>query len=136
MKDVFDIKKAVKGIISSALSSGSISARIFDGRPKTYKGNYIVVAHVSTTNETLQDSVLYVRIHVPNLVMQTEGVTDNSQPDIATLEAISKVVTPALDDIQSGDYAIFVEWAPTIENEPDLNEHYVSIRLNVKIINN
>lgn len=135
MKDVFDIKAAVKGIIYPLLSANGISAKIYDVKPDGYKGIYIVVAHVSTTNETLQDSVVYVRVHVPNLVLNISGATDDSQPDNETLERITKVLTPALDNVQAGNYMMYIEWAPNIESEPEMKYHYVAIRLKIEIVN-
>lgn len=73
------------------------------------------VSHASA-NQT-GNSYGNINIHVPNLKNQTSEnptVTDNTQPDIARMKAISEKVIEAIEDYRGEDFFIYLEEAGEI----------------------
>lgn len=122
-----------------ALNVDEVKAAISGGvykstRPINSKKIDVVIGCLPTNNLQLQTAVANVNIHVPNLVLSANGITDNSQPDFANLRSISTLLISLLRDQWRDDHW-FDAQQQSIFAETDIHEHYSNIRVNFFTIN-
>lgn len=108
----------------------AISGKVYkDNRPINSGKEDIVVNSLPINFEQVQQAVLNVNIHVPNLELNINGVQDNTQPNLARLETITDLVITAVKDHVGSDYWFFIQQQNVFPSDP-LGEYYSNIRIN------
>lgn len=92
-------------------------------RPKNSAKEDIVVNVITMNADPMQEGVLNVNIHVPNLVL----ATDDTQPDIERMDKIATALIPKLADIWGPDWNFRIEEPAT--PVPDGNNWFMNIRI-------
>lgn len=119
-------------------SSIAVSGGIYKlSRPLNSAKEDIVVNSITLNADQLQEGVLNVNIHVPNLTLEIGGVTDNSQPNFSRLKALTDTVVGILIDqwADDGSYNFSVQQPGNPIAEPDINQHYSNIRIEFFSVN-
>lgn len=114
--------------LTSSITS-AISGKVYkDRRPDNSDKEDIVVNSLPINFEQVQQAVLNVNIHVPNLKLNINGVQDNSQPDRVRLDTITDLVMTAVKDHVGSDYWFFIQQQNVFPSE-NFMEHYSNIRI-------
>ena len=88
-------------IQSGVKNTSAITGGIFKNRrPKDSQKEDIVVRALTMNAEQIQEGVINVNIHVPNLKLSS----DSTQPDETRFKAITEIVLAALNDYRGFDY--------------------------------
>lgn len=116
--------------VKTAISGGVYKEK----RPINSTKEDVVIGCLPTNNLQLQTTVANVNIHVPNLVLNTNGIQDNTQPDFARLRTLTTLLIAKLKDQWAADYWFDVQQQNTFSEE-ELNEHYSNIRVNFYSLN-
>lgn len=128
MRDTFDIDSLIYKAVNMPLITSAISGKVYKrSRPLNPDKVDIVVGSLPVNNEQLQRTVVNVNIHVPNLKLSINGITDNTQPDLVKLKTVTALVISALDDKAFTDYYFDVQQQVLFE---DGAEYYSNIRIN------
>ncbi|MBF9252485.1 hypothetical protein I2I11_04195 [Pontibacter sp. 172403-2] len=78
--------------------TGIISGSIWQHqRPANSRNEDVVINSLALTNQQLQQGVVNVNIHVPNLKLNLDGATDNTMPDLARMYEIEQAIYPILE---------------------------------------
>lgn len=85
----------------------------------------VVIIPLATIPDGLQEGYINVNIHVPDFNELIDGV-NNLIADTATLERITNVVIPLIEDTYSEELLFWITKMATFP-EPDLKEHYLNI---------
>ncbi|WP_343302849.1 hypothetical protein AAHN97_14990 [Chitinophaga niabensis] len=117
--------------------SAAISGGIYKhGRPLNSGKEDCVVNSLPISGAQLQEGVLNVNIHVPNIVIVSEGNQDATQPNSPRLDELTRIAIDRLTDAweESGDVNFTIEQQVLIQ-EDSINEHYSNIRLTFFSVN-
>lgn len=129
------IENDVYGLLRESSLSEMISGDVykFGMRPRDSKAEDAVVKFVTGLPDQIHTGVVVVCIYVPNIAPWENGVLVRNIPrckelEIASAEWVSKL-TAAMSEYK-------FKLAQTIytEEEPDINQHFISIRLNYSLL--
>lgn len=130
MRDTFDIETIIYQALNVPDITNAISGKVYkNSRPLSSDKVDVVVGSLPVNNEQLQKTVVNVNVHVPNLKININGITDNTQPDVATLKTVTDLVISTLDDKAYMDYYFDVQQQVLFKDETT-DEHYSNIRIN------
>lgn len=120
-------------IVYQKLKSGALPGVISGGlykqtRPTNSESEDVVINSLPINSEQLQEGVLNVNIHVPNLVISVNGIQDTSQPDFARLKTLTALAVAELTDVW-GDEAHYTVQQQALFSEDEFKDHYSNIRL-------
>ena len=95
----------------------------------------IVINALPLNREQLQEGLLNVNVYVPNLSLQLNGLTDNSQPNTARLTELTKIGSDVLNEIDGpgAEYSFILQQEVVFEDTN--NQHYINFRLEFYSIN-
>lgn len=133
MKSVIELMQ----ILQDGLTAGSIglSGGIYKvTRPANSKVEDIVINSLSAGNEQVQNAILNVNVHVPNITVLVNGVNDANQPDINRIDALLKKILPLLKETWFTGGNFELQNHNLIEDNV-ANNHYVNIRIEFFIDN-
>lgn len=99
-------------------------------RPKNSNKEDIVVLPLAMNAEVLQEGIVNVNIHVPNLVL----ADDDTQPNFERFEMIANHITSTLKDVWGTDYNFKIDDAAT--PIPDGKNWFCNIRIRYWTLNN
>jgi len=85
----------------------------------------VVVVPLANIPAGLQEGYINVNIHVQDFSEEINGV-NQSLPDNETIDRISAIVIPLIDDTFTENILFWITKLTTFE-EPDLKEHYLNI---------
>jgi len=127
--DVYDALKA------SPLAS-EITGKIFKDRRVANGATEDVVINSPTVNAAqLQQGLVNVNIHVPNIIVKQNGVSDDTQPNHARLRELALMAAGILKDNVSGDASFNLQQIVGPLLDEVAKDHYVNIRLDYFNIN-
>ncbi|PKP11954.1 MAG: hypothetical protein CVU09_00200 [Bacteroidetes bacterium HGW-Bacteroidetes-4] len=109
--------------------NGGLLANVYKhSRPTVDAGSeYVVVNSLDIPNKLLQELIVNVNLHVNDI--------NSTVPNTARLEELESNAYNVLDKVHSGEIDLYIQTSKTFR-ENSLNEHYVNIRLLVKILKN
>ncbi len=99
------------------------------GRPINSDKEDIVIGSLPINFEQIQQAVININIHVPNLSINIGGVQDKTKPNLKRLKELTALVIGIVDDKYYSDYWFNVQQQHLFE-EQGANEYYSNIRLN------
>jgi len=103
MKTALTAQEAIfqRLVQSGVKNTAALTGGIFKNRrPKDSQKDDIVVRALTMNAEQVQEGVINVNIHVPNLKLST----DSTQPDETRFKAVTDIVLAALNDYRGFDY--------------------------------
>lgn len=105
-------------------------------RPVNSISEDVVINSLPLNHEDIQEGVLNVNIYVPNLVLELNGITDNSQPNYKRITELSAIASNVLDDVweASADYTFNIQQDNLFEDTN--NQHYINFRIEFYSPNN
>jgi len=136
MRTTFDFVN----MVYAALNGNDALKDAIDGdiykynRPVDSRKVDVVINCLPAMNAQLQEAVVNVNIHAPNLALNIVGKQDNTQPDHEKLSAVSAIVIDALKEHDGEDFHCDIE-RQLLFVEEELHEHYSNIRVQVFSIN-
>ncbi|MEZ2446124.1 hypothetical protein AB6805_30625 [Chitinophaga sp. RCC_12] len=116
--------KLAVGILPGTITGGLYK----ENRPTNSKSEDVVINSLSINSEQLQEGILNVNIHVPNLIISVNSIQDNSQPDFVRLKTLTALAISDLIDVWTGNIHYTVQ-QHALFSDNELNEHYSNIRL-------
>lgn len=132
MKTTFDVNSFIFTLVS-----GSIGTTLTGGvykleRPRDSKLEDVVVSSLPIPENTNpQVATCNVNIHVPNKAISIDGFP-HTVADNARLKELADILITALDEGVSDTYSYRVTNQTLIE-EPERNEHFFNIRLELHL---
>ncbi len=90
MKTTFDIVNVIYEFLSSA--NLPISGGVYKRRPTGSTQEDVVIGSLPINNEQVQQTVLNINVHIPNITVVVNGIQDNTQPDSKRLNEVTKLV--------------------------------------------
>ena len=120
-------------IVYSVISQSPIKAAINGGvykidRPLNQSTEDIIINSLSVSNESVQEGIINVNLHVPNLVLGDGGVQDNTRANFARLDQLSSIFAPTMDQLFTSGVFFEVQNI-TIFPEENIPEHFVNFRI-------
>ena len=102
-------------------------------RPVDSKAEDIVVNSLGLPNKDVQQGVVNVNIHAPNLNLQISGKQDTTQPDTVRLQALTSLVTGQIKEFYSSDYWFLLQQVSGLLE--DEQGYYINIRIDFFSVN-
>ena len=131
MRTTIDLAAKVLRLITTPEVKAAIGGDIYlQQRPTDSRNEDIVVNTLPITGSDLQQAIVNVNIHVPNVSVSINGKPDNDQPNMSKLQAICDAVIPLLVDAYTDDISISIQ-QQSLLSEPQFKEHFVNIRLQI-----
>lgn len=132
MKTILDQSDAIFNLLNIPSVINLISGNLYkEERETNSEKEDIVVKSLTLADGTRQFGVAFVNIHVKDV--QLSGRT-GFFPNTARMKAISQVAIPLLEETDGDDFVLWVEQTRVIK-EPEMNQHYLNIRLEVRMYN-
>ena len=97
-------------------------------RPLNQSTEDIIINALSVSNEAVQQGIINVNLHVPNLVLGDGGVQDNTRADFARLDELSTIFAPTMDQLFTSGVFFEVQNI-NIFPEENIAEHFVNFRI-------
>lgn len=125
-----DIYELVNGGSLPSLISGTVYK--FGMRPKDAKTEDAIVKFVTGIDEQIQEGVVVVNIYVPDFDAFDDGIM---RKDITRCTELEVSADKWVKSLTAGKSNYKFKLAQTIytEEEPELNQHFVSVRLKFKL---
>lgn len=134
MKTGLDMIDIVWTMLNASPLQSLITGGIFKHlRPAGGSKEDVVINSLSVTHEQLQNGIANVNIYVPNLVVNANGIQDDTQPNHSRLNELTKVAIGLLEENWMSDLNYDVQQHMLIREET--GEHYMNIRLQFYIEN-
>lgn len=131
----------IVNIIWKALQISPLKTEISGGiykhqRPIDSDKEDIIIGCLPITGSQLQEGIVNVNIHVPNLVVNAGSTQDATQPNSIRLEELAAYALVFLQNLvlEVGEVNFSID-NQMVFAEPDVNEHYVNIRLQCYAVN-
>lgn len=123
---LFKVLKA-NAALTATLTGGIYTGD--DGRPDNSQKEDVVVNTIDLTQESLpQLGASNVNIHVPDMTVSIGGI-QQKKTNRARLKELSELVLGSLRTAKIEGLALVVTNQVTL-SEPEINQHYVNIRIN------
>lgn len=124
-------------ILATALRGGPLDVAITGSiykhtRPASSQLEDVVINTLANGSEDLQESILNVNIHVPNLKVTVGGVTETNQPDHVRLKALSALAIAELNEKWGPDYNFRIDSDDLVEEE---SSSYINFRIHFYSLN-
>lgn len=117
-------------LAASAIKT-AISGGIYKKRPLNSRLEDVIINSPTINATQLQEGLVNVNVHVPNLVISVNGVQDHTQPDTLRLQQLVDMAVLSLTDTwqNDGDINFTVQQVSGLIEEAENDSHYVNIRL-------
>lgn len=133
MKSNLNAIDTVFSILNSSPLKNLISGRVAKNvRPTNSVSEDIVINALPVNNSQLQRGIINVNIHVPNMIINTGGITDRATPDHNRLSQLTEMAIPVLKDVWGSDWDIDIEQINLIREE---TSSFNNIRIIYQAIN-
>lgn len=103
-------------------------------RPINSREEDVVINCLPINNEQLQQAIANVNIHVPNLVLSSNGAQDDTQPNHVRLDELTDLAIERLTDVWAEDYNFDIE-QQVLFSDSEAKDHYINIRIEFNNIN-
>ncbi len=92
----------------------------------------VTVNSLPINNEQIQQAVININVHIPNVTVVVNGIQDNTQPNSKRLNEVTKLVIEQVNEKYFADHWCYVQQQNVFDDEL---EHFSNIRLNYYNIN-
>lgn len=120
------LQQLVTSPIKTAITGG-----IYKKRPLNSQLEDVIINSPTINAGQLQEGLVNVNVHVPNIVISVGGVQDPTQPNTLRLQQLVDMAVTVLADAwkDGGDVNFTVQQISGLIEESENNSHYVNIRL-------
>lgn len=133
MKSNLTAVDTVFSLLNDSIVKDEITGRIAKNvRPTNSEAEDIIINSLALNNEQLQQGIINVNIHVPNLSININTGIDRSTPDHNRIKYLTDLVIPVLKDIWGDDWDIDIEQINLLREEIS---SYNNIRVVYQAIN-
>lgn len=131
MRNTFNLVDIIYLVLTANTTiTSAITGKVYkNARPLNSDKQDIVVGSLPINAEQIQQAVMNVNIHIPNLKISINGLQDNTPPNLVKLEEVTALVIEGLKDKVFSDYWFDVQQQNLFAEEAT-NEHYSNIRIN------
>ena len=137
MKTTLNTVSIMWGVLKNSSLADQITGQVYKGlRPIGSTKEDVVVSAIATINIDLQQTVLNVNIHVPDIKVAANGA-EGLMPDNARLEELADIAKLVLTDTYGNDWNFTIQQQVLIQDTDDSN-HYINFRIgffNFNILN-
>lgn len=134
MKTTFDLVDIVWTALSATQLKQQISGGIYKHlRPLNSRLEDVVINALPISADQLQQAVLNVNVHVPNIVISVNGLQDSTQPNGPRLRELGAIAITALEQLAGPGYSAQVQQQNIIQ---DTDDYFNNIRIQFYIFNN
>ena len=121
----------VFSLLDVPLLKGLIDGDIYKyHKPLNSKRTNVIVNSLTLNTQPLQEGIVNVNIHAPNLKpVTTDGVPDSGFPDSVKLGSLALVATSLLDTQFKDNFHTDIDTAPSMLQDSD-GSWYINIRVN------
>jgi hypothetical protein len=104
-------------------------------RPLNSEMEDVVINSLPFDREALLQGTININIHVPNLKVEINGIVDDSQPDLARLEALTDLALDLLKDVWSHDGQHYFNALQENLVQDSNSSCYMNIRVDFRSVN-
>jgi hypothetical protein len=134
MKTTFDLVNTIYTALFNSAMRTAISGSIYkQQRPLDSTKEDVVINALPITGDQLQSSIININIHVPNLLIESNGKQDNTQPNLVKLKSLTDLVIAAVNNTYGVNFNYSVQQQTLIQ---DIDDYYSNIRVQFNLINN
>lgn len=125
-----EIEKDMLLMIKESQVVGAINGAVYvDGtRTKNSSKEDIVISFLVGTEESVQTGDMEINIYVPDTGNETEGYLKNASRCLV-LEQLALIM---VNSIESVEYSIFLSETISSVKVPEVNQHFVNVKLKFK----
>mgnify|MGYP000160776335 CR=1 FL=1 len=129
MKSTLDLVDIVWQKLQAGALKAAISGDIHKHRrPANSQLEDVVINSLPISSQQMQEAIVNVNIHVPNISIAVNGAVDNTQPDHERLKTLVPLAVADLSDTWGDDYNFDVQQQVLIEDR-EAKDFYINIRL-------
>ncbi|MCF2498400.1 hypothetical protein [Dyadobacter chenhuakuii] len=134
MKTALDQDTEIFKLLSVPGITSMISGAIYkEGRPSDSELEDLVINTITTGDGTRQFGVSNVNIYVKDISALIGG-KQQFLANTARLITLTNLVKPLLEETDGDDFALWIE-STRIVKEPEINQHFINIRIEFQFIN-
>lgn len=135
-KTTLDAVDKVFEVLDASALETEITGKIWKNRKPVGDDDKenVVVNSLSINNLQLQQGLVNVNVHVPNISVRVDGITDTTMPNHERLRELAKMTVDVLDDNWGSDFNFDVQQQVLVQDEVT-KSWYINIRLNFYSIN-
>ena len=137
MRTTFDVVDILYPVLFASPMKLAISGTICKNKRPVNSGEVdVVINSLPITGDQLQEGIVNVNIHVPNLKLSIGGIQDRTQQDHETMKELTAQAVGILNDLwlAKGELSFSI-LTQSIFEEPEIFEHYVNLRLSYRAVN-
>lgn len=134
MKTSLDQDTEIFKLLNVPAVTSVITGGIYKGRrPADSELEDILINTIFTGDGTRQQGVSNVNIYVKD-VQTTIAGKQQFLKNSARLKTLADLVTPLLEETDGNDFALWIDSTRPVA-EPDINQHFINIRIEFQFIN-
>lgn len=128
------VEDDIYGLVNASSLLPLISGAVykFGMRPKDSQAEDAIVKFVTGLDGQIQEGVVVVNIYVPDFDVYEDGVMRKDITRCTELEVTAVEWVKSLT-VAKSDYKFKLAQTIYTEEEPDMHQHFVSVRLNFKL---
>lgn len=131
-----EIRTDIYNLIAGSTLASSVNGQVyFDGtRPRDSKKEDIIVIFTTGFTDQIQEGTVSVNIYVPDIQYTSGGVLVE---DIGRTNTISRAAQNWVDSLKARyiEYQFKLRMAISTGEEPEINQHFVHVRLGYRLYN-
>lgn len=131
MRTTFDLEQ----ILYDRLKNGDLVAEITGGLYKRQRVpaselEDVVIISLPINADQIQEGIVNINIHVPNIEVTANGVTNPDQPDTARLMELADLAKLELDDVYEPTTGYFFNiQQQQLFSDEEAKDHYINFRI-------
>lgn len=135
MRTTFDQEDILYSILATSAVKAALSGGIYKQiRPDDSKLEDVVINSLPIDQGSVQRSTANVNVYVPDIQIKING-KNQYQPNTTRLKTLTALIVPALQERYSSEKWNFWISNQTTFREPEINQHYLNLRIEFKFHN-
>jgi hypothetical protein len=131
MKTTIDLVDAVFLLVNTDAVKAAINGGVYKHkRPLGSNLQDIVINSLPVSGDQLQEVIVNLNIHLPNMAISINSQEDLTQPDLVNFRILQDLVIPLVDGAYTDDLDVVIQQQSLLEEE-ELKEHFLNIRLSI-----
>lgn len=123
------INEVIKALLNASTVKNAITGVIARRRPINSTKEDIIVNALPLNFDQLQEGIVNVNIHVPNIEVTQNGIVDKEYPNYPRIQVLIDLVLPVLKDYIGGGFYFTIQQENVIEER---QSSYANIRLSIR----
>lgn len=131
MRTTFDLEQILYDRLKTGDLASEITGSIYKRqRIPASQLEDVVIISLPVNADQIQEAVVNINIHVPNIEVTANGVTNPDQPNFERLQSLADLAKLELDDVyetQIGYY--FNVQQQNVFSDEEAGDHYINFRI-------